>query len=408
MNLMSVKLFRFHSLPKEKNAALLWYFIWGFPFFGELLNAFSLRIPILSSTSHIANYILIISLILLSLPFLKNKIKAVDILLWGLYCFLFVVSYLLFPQNNSIQEEYAAVTMLYTYPYLFLGLNVDMNYMRKPMFIISFMVIIWYVFYCMVYQQSKIGSMADNEMHEGMHFAYLILPHLLMCMWTSFKDKTLLSILGTILGIFLLLSLGNRGSLLDVAFFTFAYGLLFIKTKRKYLVYAMYIVMLGMIYYYLDIIILFFQGLLGELGMSSRIFDVLADNSFWVGNSVDERDFFLSKLMVAIKDGPLLGYGFCGSWQFIGSYPHNLFYDLAITFGPFCGLFILLLLIILVYKAYRATTDVNEKVFLLILVTTGFVKLFISYTFLNNVETFLLIGYCLNLLRNKQYNSLFL
>lgn len=402
MNLLNVKLFHYRASQGEKIVTILWYFIWGIAFFGELLSAFSLRIPFLDSTSYIANYIVIISLVLMALPYITRKIKKVDIFCWFLYCFYFFISYLLYLQNNQIQEEYAAITMLFTYPYLFLGLNIDIENMRKPMARISLIVIIWYAFYCMIYQQNKIGSMADNEVREGMHFAYLVLPHLLMCMWTSFKDKDILSIMGTCLGVFLLLSLGNRGSLVDVVLYILAYILLFVKSRRKYLIYALAIIIIGFVFFYMDVVILFFQRVLSELGMSTRIFDFLADNSFVIGNSVDEREFFREKLMVAIKDSPLLGYGFCGSWQFIGSYPHNLFYDLTITFGPFLGLLILFMLAILIVKAYRAATNSDERAFLLILIITGFVKLFISYTFLNNVETFLMIGYCLLLIRNRR------
>lgn len=247
--------------------------------------------------------------------------------------------------------------------------------------------------------------MQDMGKREYMNDAYLVLPHILMCIWSAYKDKDIISILGTILGIFLLLSFGNRGSMVDIIFFVLVYVLLFIKAKHKYVIYALAIAIGGVLYYYMDVILLFFQGLLSELGMSTRIFDLLIDNSFLSGSSVDERDLFLSKLMTAIKEGPWFGYGFCGSWQFIGSYPHNLFFDLAITFGPVFGSMIMICLVLLIFRAYRATSNKDERVFLLILVTTGFVKLFISYTFLDNIETFLMIGYCLCLIRKNRSHT---
>lgn len=402
MNLIKTNFFPSSISRGEKNAALLWYFLWGYAFFGELLNGFSAKLHLDGSSFHI---LIICFLLLKSFPFLSKKIKFVDIFFWLLYCLIFAFSYINNIQNNEIQEKYASETMLLTYPYLFLGLNIELKYMYKPMTRISFIVILWYVFYCMIYQQSKIGSMQDNEIHEGMHFAYLVLPHLLMCIWDSFKEKDRLSVLGTLLGFFLLLSLGNRGSLVDVIFFIIAYLLFFVKAKQKFFLYFLSLTIGVLIYIYMDPIILYFQGLLAELGMSTRIFDILADSAFTAGTSVDERVLYQEKILNAIKDGPLYGYGFCGSWQFINSYPHNILYDLAITFGPIGAFVIVSFLVWLIYKGFRSTNSTDERVFFLLVIITGLIKLFVSYTFLNNVESFLMIGYGLMLIRKKNISE---
>lgn len=394
--------FRNGACRSEKIAYLFMYYIWGYAFFGALLAVFSQRLPIFGRAVPYASYIVTVSLFLFSYTFLKKRIKVSDIIFWVLYCLLFAISYVLHPQNNLIQKEYALETMLFTYPYLFLGLNIDINVMRKPMARISCVVILWFIFYCFIYLQNKIGSMQDNAIHEHMYYAYLVLPHVLMCIWSAFKDKNLFSLLGSILGLFLLFSFGNRGSIVDVVFFVLIYMALFINSRWKYVLYLLMAIIGCILYYYMDIIVVYFQRLLSEMGMSTRFFDFLAEGSFWEGASVGERFSLLSILRLAIIESPLFGYGFCGSWQFIDTYPHNIFYDLAITFGPILGIFLFFLLVILVYKAYNVVSNTDEKGFLIILFITGFIKLFMSYTFLNNVETFLMIGYCLCLIRKRK------
>lgn len=400
MALFKTRLFPSGISQSEKFTSILWYYIWGYAFFGELLSTLSVRI-LPSESFHIANIIVTLILVFPSLPFIIKKVRVFDIIIWSSYFLFILISIILYTNNNYIQEEYAIDTLLIVSPYLFIGLCIKMDFMRKPMGKISFMVILWYIFYCMFYQKSKIGSMGEQGAYESMHFAYLVLPHVLFCICNAFRGRDFMSIIGSVSGTFLLLSFGNRGSLVDLAFFILSYLLIFFKGKRKYIVYAVATATFIVIYIFLDEIIIFFQGIMYELGMSTRIFDVLTENSFLSGASVDERDSFTNILSTAIQNGPLLGYGFCGSWQFIGSYPHNLYYDLFITFGPVCGAIILIGILILIYKAFKSANTIDEKAFLLVLVTTGFFKLLISYTFINNVETFLMIGYCLNLIRTR-------
>ena len=219
----------------QKRAYIFWYFAWGYGFFGELLHAASVRIPFFGPTSNFASILVTVILLLGALRYLISITRLSDSLFWLFFAFAFLISMSSNSRILEVQEEYLSSSLLYSVPYLFLGLAVDIQNMWKPMSRISVIVILWYVFYCLIYQQSKIGSMVDNEVRENMHFAYIVLPHVLMCIWSSFKDKDYISIFAAVVGSFLLLSFGNRGSIVDLMFFLVTYILFFLKYKNNHI-----------------------------------------------------------------------------------------------------------------------------------------------------------------------------
>lgn len=402
--MMNLQLFRNNSPSSERAAYIMVYLMWGISCFGELLTAAGFRLVEIDMViEHSTTWFIIILMSIFSIKYSKKYIYGKDIFCWLLYGLLFEMNYMVYLQNQTILETYMVKSVFLTFPFLFMGELIDIHSMKKVFSRISLITIVWYVFYSMYYLQNKMGSFSDNGMRENMHFAYLVLPHVLMCVWSSFTEKKdYLSYLGATLGVVLLLSYGNRGSIIDLLFFVVVYILFFVNYKRRWLIWFLTIIIGFILYYYVVEIILFLQVTFEELGMSTRIFDTLSENSFFTGNSVDERDAFKDVLWNAVRNAPLFGYGICGSWQFIQSYPHDLVLDLFISFGPFAGSLLMISLAALSIRAYRSCVTDTERQFLLLLFIVGVFKLFISYTFIDNVETFMYIGYCFYLIRNKR------
>ncbi len=400
MKIFNFDIFKSNCSRNEKFTAILCYLLWGWPFFQFILIGGSLRLPFFKDYPYLMAIIVICALVIVSLPYLRNKIRFTDVSFWIVYCLLYLMSMVFYPDNNQIQEEYAVKSMLCTVPYIFYGLLIDIEYMRKPMSRISLLVIIWYAFYLWFYKQQALGTMMEQGEREYMHYAYLLLPHVLMCTSVALKETDWLSICGAIGGLFVLLSFGNRGSLVCFAIYLLLCILFFVKGKRRAIIYGLSIIIFVLLYMYLDIIIVFFQKVLSDMGMSTRIFDFLLDGTYISYTS--GRDELKERCADLIIHGPLFGYGFCGSWKYIGTYPHNLIYDLTMTFGLFPGVIILLVLVAVMIKAYRSAKNYNEKSFLLLLATVGFARMFLSYTFIDSKETFLLIGYCILLIRQSK------
>ncbi len=378
--------------------------MWGMPFFGEFLTAAHIRIASIDLIiEHSTAWFTVAFLGILSINYSKRYIKGRDLVAWMLYGMLFLLNSVMYDKNQAALEEYAIKSVLITFPYLFCGELIDIKRMFKPLSRISMGVIGWYVFYSLIYMQNKTGTFSETGVTQNMHFAYLVLPHVIYCIWYSFTHrKDFLNHVFATLGIILLISYGNRGSFLDVLIFVVCYVLFFVKTKRKYLIWIITIATASIIYIYLTEILLFLQILMEDLGMSTRIIDTIVEEQFMGGASVSERDLFKDILWQEVEGSPFWGYGICGSWQFIGIYPHDLILDMFISFGVFTGSLILLFLGILSLKALRACKTNEEKAFLLLLFITGIFKLFISYTYLDNIETFLYIGYCIRLIREKK------
>lgn len=401
---MQIGLFRKGANYAEIAAWSMVYLMWGMSFFGEFLTAAHIRIAAIDSIiGHSTAWFIVAFLGLLSINYSNKYIKKRDLVAWILYGMLFLLNSIMFDKNQAALEEYTIKSVLITFPYLFCGELIDIKRMFKPLSRVSMGVIAWYMFYSMIYMQNKVGTFSETGVTQNMHFAYLVLPHVIYCIWYSFThSKDFLNHLFTALGIILLISYGNRGSFLDILVFVVCYVLFFVKTKRKYLIWIITIASAILIYIYLTEILLFLQILMEDLGMSTRIIDTIMEEQFMGGASVSERDLFKDILWQEVDGSPFWGYGICGSWQFIGTYPHDLILDMFISFGVFTGSLILLLLGVLSLKAFRACTNNEEKAFLLLLFITGIFKLFISYTYLDNIETFLYIGYCIRLIRQKK------
>ena len=134
------------------------------------------------------------------------------------------------------------------------------------------------------------------------------------------------------------------------------------------------------------------------LGMSTRVLDRLAAGDFLESAG---RDYLAERLLQAIEDKMILGYGLGGDMVLVNSYSHNLVIELCISFGAIVGGLLLLVVIFLLIKGWLGAKEKNEKILLLALMCTGFLKLFISSSFMLEGMLFLLLGVSIRLMRKR-------
>lgn len=119
-----------------------------------------------------------------------------------------------------------------------------------------------------------------------------------------------------------------------------------------------------------------------------------------VSDVLGGRSEVYSMAITAMKDYPL-GMGVGGFSSSYAVYPHNLFFDIWITFGLFFGTALIVYIFYIVVKAFRCTRDYAYK-FLLTWALVNFSRLLTTHTFVCEPVFFLVVCFSMNGLQRRQ------
>ncbi len=389
---------------KSNRLFLLACYFWAFPVIRMVLS--KLFLTFLGTESPV-DYSAFLGIPLLYLAFFGNsrgKIKSHETFAYIGIVILYTFHLAFYPENQAYILKMMFPFLVCSLPCFFAGEIFDFKQLIKPFYKISIVVILGFAWYTMLHRTAKT---ANEGGVQDMYFSYMLLPHVIYMVWYSFKSVRLIDIALSFFGVFLLLSMGTRGPLVCLFFFI-AVFILFVSNKvsKSTRVFVSILAILGLAVFVLygDAAMLFLQSLLARMGLSTRILDMSMDSQFMGGESVMERDFLKSASLEAIKADNLFGYGFAGSYGIMGTYPHNLAFELWLSFGVFIGSIILLFIIFLVTRAFIVTKDADKRSFLLLWISCGFVSYFMSRTFLDAPDVFVMLGYSLFLIRENRRN----
>lgn len=342
---------------------------------------------------------LFLLLIAISSTRIGHYIRPIDLVVYFLCIAVYLLQYVFFPQNGEILDEYIFRFFLRVLPFYYLGLILKIKEFDKPFYIVS-MLIIWLVlFYIFIYKRAEEGMPTEEEVEEQMSIAYLTLPHVMYVIWHLFRKFSITGIITALAGTLFLFSCGTRGPLLCLFVFIALYVLLFNNWKRsiKIVVLLLFTAISVLIVVYLETILLTTFELSSQLGVSNRVFSLVESGE--VVSHTSGRDQISAVLWRSVENGGLFGYGLGGSWHLVGMYSHNILLDFLISFGPLFGGVLFIALTWLLLKGFVKSKDI-DKGFVLMLICCSFLKLFLSHIFLTESMLFLLIGYCVSILRN--------
>ena len=314
---------------------------------------------------------------------------------------IYLLNLILFPENDSL-VQIMGTFFVSVFPMYFIGLRCEPFKHIQPLYIMSIINVWAFAAYYLLIGSSSLDG-AQGEYESFMGRAYTLLPQLLVVIYGFLRKKDILNIVTMIIGTILLLMCGNRGSVLITSVFLLFYLLFNTSKKRRVSVYVGAISLFGILAYYYNHLIITMTQLFMNLGMSVRVFERLSDGSFF--NS-DGRDVIIDKLKAAISNNPIIGYGLCSDRTITGSYAHNYAYELWTAFGVIVGSVFLIATIYVIFKSWIETKNVENRSVLLVLICVGFFKLFISSSFLLEGPFFMLLGYCVKLLRMNKFEAL--
>lgn len=357
------------------------------------------KIPVLKAFTEELKWLIVLVPLVLSFAKIIYKLKVIDIFFFAGCLLFYLLNYIIYPDNQQALEQHFFQFSFLALPYFLYGVIVDINKFLKPFFYVSILSITVCSFYEFFYLKGGNSSDIDTSQYN-MALAYNMLQHVMLVSWVSLKEMRLWQFPFMLLGIFLLFSLGTRGPILCLFLFLALYLLVFKQMKHKYLIRALVVSIAIIVMLYSQQIALYFQLVMQRIGMSTRIFDKYLTEEIGIS---EVRDVIKDKLFYVLSCNTSgLGFGLCGSYKFVNTYPHNLLLEFWFSFGWVIGTLLLLILFILIFKTYISCRhSSNQVVFLTLLICGSIIKLLLSGTFLDDALFFMLIGFCINTLRHK-------
>lgn len=357
------------------------------------------HIPILGLFTDELEVLFVLFFIIVNLNTIVKHIKSSDLVFLVVIFISYILNFLLFPENGLQLEKHFFSTLFLVVPYYLYGRCINVEKYDDLFYVLSIICICLDTFYFLYYGQ--LTKAEDELLEEGgysMNAAYKLLPYVLFVIWRLYRKPTFIGGALSFLGVFLLLSYGTRGPIVCLLSFVVVYFLFFIKSKHAKIIKTILVLSVLALSKIFNELILLTQGLLIELGMSSRIFD-----KYLSGDITEDsgREDFITTPLLNILNGSdsFWGHGYFGSYNVVGTYPHNIIIEFMFTFGKLFGLLLLFMLAILIFKALINRSSLVEKSFFVLLICTSIIKLLMTGTFLDDAFFFFMIGYGVQLLK---------
>lgn len=334
-------------------------------------------------------------LLLLAFPSIKKRFRPGDVFYYIFILCLYIMSLL---TSNEEAGPYLLsnfwLIMVCTVPLYYGGAYIKLNKYIDLFYVLSLLVIIGEFMFTVLYQMNM-----DDITGEQMARAYGLLPHVLLAWYYMFRKFNLFSAFAAILSFVVMFTCGTRGPILGFLVFIILYILqTLFSTKLKFSTLLITVFVIGGVIYSIDLI---FDGLASfaeDFNMSMRVIDRLEAGD--VGESYG-REHIKGILMNQFNMYPFAFRGIAGDMMNGIGYAHNIVIEMLVSFGAFLGPLFLLIITFLIVRGYFSTKDKDEKTFILILIGAYIVQLFVSSTYRESTGFFFLIGFCVQMARNR-------
>ena len=246
---------------------------------------------------------------------------------------------------------------------------------------------------------------SDLQSNDDMSRAYFILLNVLLVVNYAFDKKTIMGILFSVVGILFLASMGTRGPvIITLAFIVCKIVQLSMGKGHGYIAVIAILLLIWLVNSdYWDGFLLFVREFIESLGLSTRVIDLAIQDETLTYMS--ERDEIADLVISKIKERPLTGWGVYGEWQFNGWAAHNMYLELLDHYGVILGGIMILWILYINIKAFLTTKETPVRGLVLLLACFCLVRGVFGGGFLT-FPTFLMIGYCLQVIRKTNFRYL--
>lgn len=385
--------------------AKLWFtillaLVWGKNTIFNYIIAVISRFPLIGFVSELVYPLCIILCVVLALPYLKDKLKLQDFLIYFIMVAIILSTFVFHPENSEyLQEEYMDIISFMLF--FFVGVCFDLEDNKNLLFWLSIIGIAL----TFLYQAYSLGAGRKLE-EDDMNTAYKVLPSIIYLIYYALLNKKFRFWLIAIIGIMLEFRQGTRGPILCIIVFL-GVGIIYSIAKTENILKKLF----GIILVGAAVIVLVFTDVLlnvaiilsdsfKEVGYSTRIFDMFIEGMI---EDDSGRAIIQNKIISAIETSPAFGYGVFGDRLLIdGTYPHSLFLEIFCQFGIVVGGGLIITLLFVFIDAIRKSNGFSERLFVFMLIIMVIVKLMLSSSYLYETWLYFLIGVCLQIMRRKK------
>ncbi|MEC1714855.1 hypothetical protein ABEV09_18405 [Schinkia azotoformans] len=337
---------------KMRDLAIILFFC--FPLLKAILER-SIGLLISNGTIITGIAILILYTPILTLLF-KNprSIKVDAIIVIFLVIFIFLFSYLYHPEYSSWYNDpiWGLKTRVFNFSsgvfaYFFIRLEENPKIILRNLKIVAIVMFFYNVFRPIEvikngYWLVQLGNETNVQSVYSMGFGYSMLLPSLLLIYFGIKEKKLLFILMSIVGVIEIFLWGSRGALLTYACFIALY-ILFADKKLFGTKKIIFIILSILLFFVISngAIMSSLLDKLNEHGIESRTLNMIVSGE---ATSDSGRDTIQEKAKYMIENGGFFGYGAYADRYYIGKYSHNIVLEMMITFGKYPAIFILIVL----------------------------------------------------------------
>lgn len=352
-------------------------------------------------------YFILLTLIARSFIIVAEYLKMDVMMMIFAFIFAYIATYLFFPVNRD---------------YMFTSVS---DVLGNPLYVLFFFSISGYVLmryitnYEILYNYLAASSMIVGlcsimtyfiQLFRGVNMEYMTFSYNMTLQTTFlfamyFEKKNVMYLLTGLLCFITIIITGARGPLVCIAFSL----LIYLGLRKAPLVNKIKLfLLLGMA---LLFIILFFNSILSFLidisekfGINSRTLELLMNNSFF-------DDSGRGMIWVSIiKSFSLFGSGLYGDKLiYDGNYAHNFFIEIMAQFGYLLGPIIIFAVLMVIFNGIFSKSKKIRNLAVIFL-STGFIKLFLSGSYLNMEPAFyILLGLGVNsihLIKEDNYEGI--
>jgi len=321
-----------------------------------------------------------------ALPIVWERSKVRLIRTYFAWTFIFLLHYLVFPENRIYQKELV-------FPFFFMCLPAfvyssavrDRKVLREVMMKASYVVFSVGALLALLVYYGR-ASVGGYSMPLGY---YLLLPSVMFIneFWetASFKNIVL-----ALMSVFIILALGSRGPIMCIGVFIL---LRLLRPPREFR-YAHMIAFLIIAASVVSIVLFFDELLMGmqssllKFGFSSRsILLFLGPKA-----QLDSREMLYREVVARVIDHPFVGIGVAGDRYILGGpYVHNVFLEILANYGVVIGTSIILGLLILLLRSCFCSSRQQYEMFTVWL-SIGFIPLLVSGSYLTEMNFWIFIG----------------
>lgn len=396
------------SIQQSKRSRYLLFIgvMWCYTIVVQYFRAVILRVPLISEYSHQIINITVILLMIFALSDITEGLKVSDVFFVLAIILIYFISYFLFPQNAEYFDSEQNRFLFMVLPFYFIGATMclkkeEMTEVYDLLYKLSIVTVILFTLYILF-----INDAGDEYEGGVMSTAYKFLPHICMVFSGVIKKPKVFNIAIFVLGVIMLFSLGTRGTIVCLGVYVLLMMLFVTAVKKPLVTIILFIIsyMVLFVFGLYDKILKFLYDFAEFFGLSTRFFDMLYNGRITYDSS---RSIIREKVMNELQESSFFGLGLYGDRIASGgSYSHHFFIEVLAHFGYVLGAVIIFSILFVMFKAFiiairSKRADIISLFF--VGVCVGFVKLFLSGSYVQEPFFFMLIGLSMNLIANKSY-----